>query len=263
MPCNFCERDKTIAARGMCRACYSRWQRAGTAEYQRKGKYSLCHLNGCKKRAVSHGMCDMHRRRMERHGHIEETRPDDWGVKHRHPLYNSWAWLRRHKSHTPVCAEWLNDFLQFAMDVGDRPSKKHKLYVADDSKLIGPGNFVWKRAVTERVEGEDDRTYRARQQRVYRAVRNEEFKGYDLKKLYGMSLAEYETLHRAQDGKCAVCGEEEGLVIRGKKVSLAVDHCHETSRIRGLLCSQCNRGIGLFRDSPDLLEKAAGYLRTG
>jgi len=206
MPCNFCERDKPIVARGLCGACYGRWRKTGSSEYQRKGKFSLCHINGCGKRSVSNGMCGMHRMRLLRHGDTEET---DWGTKTKHPLYNSWAWLQRHKGQTPVCAEWLSDFLQFAMDVGERPSNRHKLFVADDSRPIGADNFVWKRAITERVDGEDDKTYRARRQRVYRAVHKEASKGYDLKKIYGLSLAEYDALHRGQDGKCAICGDEE------------------------------------------------------
>lgn len=51
--------------------------------------------------------------------------------------------------------------------------------------------------------------------------------------------------------QCTICGDETNLVV---------DHCHETNKIRGLLCNRCNKGLGLFRDDPDLLEFARIYL---
>jgi hypothetical protein len=53
-------------------------------------------------------------------------------------------------------------------------------------------------------------------------------------------------------GPCAICGEVRGLYK---------DHCHATGRRRGMLCIRCNTGIGQLQDSPELLEKAAAYIR--
>ena len=53
-------------------------------------------------------------------------------------------------------------------------------------------------------------------------------------------------------GACAICG---------KVTDLMLDHDHKTEKIRGTLCNECNSGLGLFFDIPELLEKAAGYLR--
>lgn len=58
-------------------------------------------------------------------------------------------------------------------------------------------------------------------------------------------------------GPCSLCGQPS---TNGKR--LAVDHCHESGRVRGLLCDRCNRGLGYFRDQPDLLRLAAAYLET-
>lgn len=213
-------------------------------------------------------MCDMHRNRLRRHGHIGQTRPDDWGSKtgdgrrDRHPLYNSWAWLRRHTGKHPVCAEWADDFLQFVADVGGRPSLKHKLFSADGSRPIGPDNFVWKEAITQKVEGEDERTHRARIQRVYRAVRQEAFQGYDLKRHYGLSKEQYEELLSTQGHCCAICGLPEGATIAGRKLRLSVDHCHDSGKVRGLLCSNCNNGLGRFKDSMGALQAAIRYLEA-
>jgi hypothetical protein len=57
-----------------------------------------------------------------------------------------------------------------------------------------------------------------------------------------------------QSGVCAICGGGNG------DRRLAIDHDHMTGRVRGLLCSACNRAIGLLRDSPDRFTKAATYL---
>lgn len=62
----------------------------------------------------------------------------------------------------------------------------------------------------------------------------------------------------AQDFKCAICGIEECLTGN----ALAVDHCHKTEKVRGLLCQQCNIGLGNFGHNPDTLIEAATYLET-
>lgn len=260
MSCQCCKRDIVIAARGLCRACYSRWRKNGTTEYQRKGKITICQIKDCSNHAVSHGLCDKHRKRLERHNHTENTRPEYWGAKEKHPMYGSWCWLRRKQPSAPVVKEWLDDFFQFVIDVGERPSKKHKLFSANELKPIGPDNFVWKESIIQKADGEDDKTYRARYQKVSRAIKGELHKGYELKRGFRMSSEEYVYLLSSQNGLCAICNQPELSIIRGKLVSLAVDHCHTTGKIRGLLCTKCNRALGLFGDSIELLKKAIAYL---
>jgi len=79
---------------------------------------------------------------------------------------------------------------------------------------------------------------------------------WQLKTRYNLTLEDYETMVTDQGGVCAICGQPESR----KGHPLVVDHCHKTNAIRGLLCSQCNRGIGCLRDDPSLLTKAAEYL---
>jgi DNA-directed RNA polymerase subunit M/transcription elongation factor TFIIS len=66
---------------------------------------------------------------------------------------------------------------------------------------------------------------------------------------YGISKKEMTKL--LESGKCAICGGD---------TALGVDHSHETGEVRGLLCRTCNSGLGFFRDSPELLQKAIQYL---
>lgn len=91
----------------------------------------------------------------------------------------------------------------------------------------------------------------------YRANRDrskEISRRHSLKKLYGLSVAEYDALVRQQYGVCAICGNG-----RDHK-HLHVDHDHDTGNVRGLLCNRCNRAIGLFEDDPAILRKAIAYL---
>jgi hypothetical protein len=78
-----------------------------------------------------------------------------------------------------------------------------------------------------------------------------------VRRKYGMSQQEYSALLAAQGGGCAICG---GLFAGGSRRNLNIDHDHATGRVRGILCAHCNKGLGLFRDRYDLLQKAIDYL---
>lgn len=80
---------------------------------------------------------------------------------------------------------------------------------------------------------------------------------YDFRRQYGISLSERADMLASQGGRCKICGIEEGLAPRKR---LAVDHCHETGKVRGLLCDNCNKGIGCLRDDPAILRMAIEYL---
>ena len=77
-----------------------------------------------------------------------------------------------------------------------------------------------------------------------------------LKRLYGLTLKDYENLLKKQGGCCKICGTKEP----GGHGVFVVDHDHVTGRVRGLLCSNCNRGLGFFNDSPETLRQGASYL---
>ena len=87
LKCEFCEVSKEIIAKGYCRACYTRLQKTGSLEYKRKGIRSVCMVNECESFVVSNGLCDKHRKRLEKHGHTSSTRPIDWGTRESNPLY--------------------------------------------------------------------------------------------------------------------------------------------------------------------------------
>ena len=75
-----------------------------------------------------------------------------------------------------------------------------------------------------------------------------------LKKRYNMTVDEYNALLINQDGRCKICSKRQA------RRSLAVDHCHSTNVIRGLLCDKCNMALGLIHDNLDILDGMKQYL---
>lgn len=75
-----------------------------------------------------------------------------------------------------------------------------------------------------------------------------------LKKRFGITWEEYEKMFEEQEGVCALCKGSE------KDRMLSVDHCHVTGRVRGLLCGNCNRALGLLKDNKEVLIKAVEYV---
>lgn len=76
---------------------------------------------------------------------------------------------------------------------------------------------------------------------------------------YGCDYGTYEALLASQNSKCAICDTVEPGGNAGR---FAIDHCHGTKVIRGLLCNNCNNGLGRFKDDPDRLRRAATYLES-
>ncbi len=77
-------------------------------------------------------------------------------------------------------------------------------------------------------------------------------KMYHINKTYGLSEEDFVELMNEHKGCCAICGESLDV--------MNIDHCHETGRVRGLLCNNCNCALGLFKDNEDIVLSAAYYL---
>lgn len=227
-----------------------------------------CGVFGCDRPAVAVGLCDMHYRRKRRHGHLEQTRPNDWGERHSHPLYGYWSQVRRNGM--PLVEEWHTDFWAFVRDVGERPSKKHTLFRPDKSRPMGQDNAIWAESkggdarnsehANKRLAG---KTWQAEYQARRRAADPFHDLRQGLKVTHGITLEDYERMLDAQNSVCAICGRQEHRISSSnqKRMRLAVDHDHQTATIRGLLCSMCNHAIGYLDDSPVLLLRAIEYLR--
>ncbi len=81
-------------------------------------------------------------------------------------------------------------------------------------------------------------------------VREWVYLNHSLRK-YGLTLDQYYSLEESQGWCCYLCKEEAKLTI---------DHCHQTGRVRRLLCRQCNAGVGMFKDNPQTMRNAAIYM---
>lgn len=96
----------------------------------------------------------------------------------------------------------------------------------------------------------------------YRKNNPHKLKEYKLKVRYGISQSKYNEMLQIQNNKCAICEHDEVAThnFSKRKQNLAVDHCHKSKKVRGLLCQDCNRGLGLFHEDISRLKKAIDYL---
>lgn len=91
-------------------------------------------------------------------------------------------------------------------------------------------------------------------------VRRNKSRTWNLANKYGITPACFDALFAKQDGVCAICKRPETRKNQYGPVTLSVDHCHTSGKVRGLLCVRCNQGIGQFKDNVTALRAAAEYL---
>lgn len=107
-----------------------------------------------------------------------------------------------------------------------------------------------------RATPEGQAVHRAASKR-WREANKERHKDNNARWRYGVDHGTYDTMLAAQNGKCAICQTTDpgkGLI------RFHIDHCHNSRQVRGLLCDQCNHGLGHFRDNTELLANAINYL---
>ena len=85
------------------------------------------------------------------------------------------------------------------------------------------------------------------------------YRSWLIKTRYGLTQEQYDTVLKSQNGLCAICGTDDP---GSNRKNWCVDHDHKTGRIRGLLCNNCNRGIGLLKEDLFVFESAMVYLRS-
>jgi hypothetical protein len=223
LACSYCGAPKVIA-RGLCMNCYQRQRNRGTLERAYGHRVGHCSVDGCDKAVEARGLCEQHY------------------AKSRHPMTNSWKLLRsRWPGQYPPSWE---RFAAFLADVGERPSPKHQLRKIDTRIQWSGENAQWVAPVSG-----------GRNSQMSREAQSAYGREWKLQRHYKITGADYDAMFAAQGGVCAICGDTS-------KTKLAIDHCHTTGRIRGLLCISCNRGIGYLGDDPDRALRASEYLRS-
>lgn len=131
-------------------------------------------------------------------------------------------------------------------------NNKH-LWIEENIGLNSVGKRFCKLCETDR-KSKRDKEKRAKYGAKYFSSRGKEL-SYIRK--YNITLDDYNKILFEQGYKCRICNIEAKELKKG----LVVDHCHSTGKVRGLLCSKCNMGLGLFEDNPEFLASAEEYLK--
>lgn len=92
--------------------------------------------------------------------------------------------------------------------------------------------------------------------RRYKSHNKDRRREYDLKKNYGLTIEDFNSLFQSQNSRCGICGSEQPTTKQGWHV----DHNHTTGSVRGILCVHCNTMLGYARDNPTYLQSAIHYL---
>ena len=113
----------------------------------------------------------------------------------------------------------------------------------------------------ERIKDDPDRLEKLREwQKRYREKNRKALSDGERKRKFGITPSEYAELLKSQNGLCAICNNPETATRLGKVKTLSVDHCHKTNAVRGLLCSDCNTGIGKLKEDKSIFISAIRYL---
>lgn len=111
-----------------------------------------------------------------------------------------------------------------------------------------------------RKKYKQDEEYRERQKskaKEWQTKNQEKRKEQRLKSTYGITLTQFNELLKNANSQCEICGYSD---MSDKKIFPLVDHCHDSGKIRGILCANCNHGLGKFKDNIYLLKKTINYL---
>jgi hypothetical protein len=127
---------------------------------------------------------------------------------------------------------------------------------------------LWRQNNKEKLRQANIRSYKKHREIYLQKNREKQkagkFKMQDLKsklkRKYGITLEQYEQMFQNQNGLCAICGKTETSKNQYGIIRLSVDHCHNTKKVRGLLCNKCNFILGLCNDSIEILKNSIKYL---
>jgi hypothetical protein len=119
-------------------------------------------------------------------------------------------------------------------------------------------NNTEKRKIAKKEWTEQNKTHCASYNKEWKTKNPEYFVNKHLETTYGISLDDYNAILAVQDHKCAGCGVDASKAQRSK---LYVDHCHDTGKVRGLLCQHCNTALGMVKDSIETLSSLISYLK--
>lgn len=227
-----------------------------------------CSVDGCSKPSRAKNLCAAHYQKALRHG---TPTPDASQFKKRGPKPDPTAWRSRHNAGNPTRSRPKKAKAERTHCANGHPLTEDNVYWHSTSsskvcKTCAKAASRRYRAKVDPLKGqpkthcrngheisaENTVTY-AGNDRCLPCVKDAS--GRQRLKKYGLTAEQYTEMLREQQGRCAVC---EHLLRGGKDEH--IDHDHITGQVRGILCSQCNTAIGKFKDSPEVILKAAEYI---
>lgn len=241
--------DSTVNCRGLCQAHYNRLKRYGSATIVKQPNVGRsCSTEGCSRAAKARGMCRCHWQRWRKT--LTDGAPCSVPMCERVSVTGGMC--HRHYEHQRKYGD--NEYIPIIPDYFcSRCGTQKTPSDFSPSKKKSRGHQYWCRSCINEAQNEHGPSLETQRKR----------REYGLKD-YGISIEDYETRYRQQNGCCAVCGIHkdpwEPFGVQGRNKFLHVDHDHATDNVRGLLCTGCNLGIGHMCDNPYRLRAAAKYL---
>jgi hypothetical protein len=241
----------------MCSTHYAQWRRRGQpedvlsalTEPQRHAGPPLrertCSLDFCDEPGWCRGLCRYHYGQWKERGHdVALLTPR--GLKPEKPKCKI-AWCERFSRRNGYC------------DMHERYVRTHGCEPDEFVRCVDCGAVIGRGTGTHRLLKYCDACRGKRRRGAVRSHRSNVGKNYayeaHLIRTFGIDLGDWQRLFDDQGGVCAICGTS--TPGRGH---WHTDHCHSTGKVRGILCGNCNRGIGCFHDDPERLLAAVGYL---
>lgn len=202
---------------------------------------TLCSVDGCGSRVLATGLCTKHYNRLRRKGTTDDTRKNA-----RQPC--SVEGCERWRVTHTLCGLHRDRMLRAPERKAVRAAGREGRVCAVCGDPITDRNAkaIFCSVKCKSVDRRNSGKASASQLVCY------------YKRQYGLTVDEIAEKLAAQDGRCAICGTTEA---GGRHNVFAVDHDHGTGAVRGMLCNNCNIGIGYLGDSPETLDAAAAYLR--
>jgi hypothetical protein len=202
--------------------------------------------DGCDSDAYSRGLCKYHYGVAYRNGTLNQypRRSERAGVNDWHRLTN--VDPSELLADCSICGP--------AAEIRLRPPRPSEKRSAECMTMVREHKKRWgKGRKRDRSNWKKKKyVYPLEQRRKWASSSPEQRRESRLKATYGITLDDFERMREAQGGRCAICGTSPDRLV--------VDHCHESGKVRGLLCAHCNISLGFMRDDPSAARKASEYL---
>ena len=235
------------SSKGYCKIHYPSFKKYGDPLVRKQGKkglYKNCTVEGCNREHEGKGYCSMHLSRYRKYG---TPTPD---IKFPTPKGENLSDGQQKK-----CADCGKKKPISEFHVSNSRPDKLSIYCKQCSTIQSRNRY----SDPQKRERILERGKKWRDKNPESDVRKH------LRRKYGMSLEQYNFLFEKQNGVCALCGKPESTKRMSKSNGperLAVDHCHDTGRIRGLLCFKCNTAVGSIGDDEASAKRVVEYLAS-